>query len=237
MPKSLKASLILKIARRTVLTLLAIGAVVGGYIGYLQSTNNFHAVVPGVVYRSAQPNANDIQTYVEQLGLRSIVNLRGSHPGSAWYNEEASAARAYGVELIDYPISGTRILPDDRLHALLALIEQAPKPTLIHCEAGADRTGLAAALYLLAIHGSDFSTASSELTLAKGHFPFIFSKSGAMDVTLANYAQAIGIAPDGRSDKREAASTLPAITSVVLNDFSIVPWSATTPLAPGAPIR
>src|SRR5688572_16573499 len=38
---------------------------------------NFHAIVPGRAYRSAQPTAADLEWAVRAHGIRTVVNLRG----------------------------------------------------------------------------------------------------------------------------------------------------------------
>jgi len=55
-------------------TLLAAG---GAYLAMLQLTGNFHTVIAGELYRSAQPSAADIAEYKQKAGIRTIVNLRG----------------------------------------------------------------------------------------------------------------------------------------------------------------
>jgi undecaprenyl-diphosphatase len=67
---------------------------------------------------------------------------------------------------------------------LLHIVETAPKPVLIHCNAGADRTGLVAALYQVE-HGVAPAQAAKELSLHYGHFPYLWSKTDAMDRSFA----------------------------------------------------
>lgn len=189
---------------------------IGGYAIYIKAINNFHAIVPGVAYRSAQIDAASIQTYVERHGIRSIVNLRGAHPGDPWYDEEAAAARQHGLALFDFPISGTRLLSDERTRELVAVLEQAPLPVLIHCESGADRSGLAAALFLLANRRANLTVASGQLSLAYGHWPYIFSKTGAMDQSLENFAAtmlAVGSAVGPAVDENNAGESAPEPTA------------------------
>ena len=42
----------------------------GAFLGYRQLSGNFHTVVPGVVYRSAQPSADQLTAYVREHGIR-----------------------------------------------------------------------------------------------------------------------------------------------------------------------
>ena len=68
------------------------------------------------------------------------------------------------------------------------LIDQAPKPILIHCESGADRTGLVSALYRLS-RGQPLAVAEQELSPRYGHFTVFVPRSAAMDRSLAAYAR------------------------------------------------
>jgi protein tyrosine/serine phosphatase len=62
-------------------------------------------------------------------------------------------------------------------------MERAEKPILIHCKAGSDRTGLAAALYLLTVNKPDEAAAEGQLSIRFGHFSLPFLPEYAMDRT------------------------------------------------------
>jgi hypothetical protein len=54
----------------------------------------------------------------------------------------------------------------------MAALHDAPRPLLVHCKNGADRSGLACAAYLIAERGVDAPTAASDqLHLWYGHMP------------------------------------------------------------------
>jgi protein tyrosine/serine phosphatase len=63
-------------------------------------------------------------------------------------------------------------------------MRDAPKPILIHCRSGADRTGLASALYLAAIAKTNEKTAEGQMSIFYGHLGLpIMSRAFAMDRT------------------------------------------------------
>jgi protein tyrosine/serine phosphatase len=64
---------------------------------------------------------------------------------------------------------------------VLDIIRNAPKPLLVHCRSGADRSGLVSALYRLVDEGASVDQADRELSLIYGHFPYLTSRSKAMD--------------------------------------------------------
>jgi protein tyrosine phosphatase (PTP) superfamily phosphohydrolase (DUF442 family) len=129
---------------------------------------NLHEVVPGEIHRSAQLDAEALLRAVDELGLRSVVNLRGAVPEDAWWREEHALLEAHGVTLHDLRMSGTRLPSRQELRALLALLERAERPTLVHCLDGTDRSGVAASLALL-LGGEDLRRAREEFALRHGH--------------------------------------------------------------------
>lgn len=168
----------LKIAAVTV----GLGAAsIGAYCGVVVYDGNFHAVRQGVLYRSAQPGKAELESAARRHGVKSVLNLRGAHVGEPWYDGEIAAARELGLAHYDYPISAKRFVTGQQIREILDIVRQAPKPLLIHCKSGSDRTGLVAALYRYVETGESAAQADGELSLVYGHFPYLTSRSGAMD--------------------------------------------------------
>lgn len=82
-------------------------------------------------------------------GIATVINLRGENPKSSWYLPERAACEALGIGYLDRPLHSRRLPKHGMLVDLLEAYETAPRPLLIKCSGGADRTALAAALYLL----------------------------------------------------------------------------------------
>src|SRR5207237_10080268 len=126
--------------------------------------------------------------------IKSVLNLRGAHAGQPWYDEEIAAAGELGLAHFDYPLSAKRFVTSQQIDDILDIMRQAPKPLLIHCKSGADRTGLVAALYRFAETGA--AAADGELSLLYGHFPYLTSRTRAMDDSFWAYvAEHRGLAP------------------------------------------
>lgn len=188
-----------KAGRGVKLTLRLIGVVIGvgllsvlTYAGTLAATGNFHAVAPGEVYRSAQPSPAAITDYQREHGVRTIINLRGENPGAAWYDSEVATARRLGIQHIDFKMSARRGITKEEAWRLIQVMEQAPKPLLIHCESGADRTGLASALYLAAIKRTGEEIAERQLSIRYGHIASPSAKGWGMTVTFEDMEPSLG---------------------------------------------
>ncbi|OCP07565.1 protein tyrosine phosphatase [Ensifer sp. LC13] len=160
----------------------ALGASLALYLAGLQWTGNFHTLVAGEVYRSAQPGPEAIAAYSKAYGIRTILNLRGEKTDERWYRDEVAAAAQNGIRLINFPMSASTEIDRKETDALMAILRDAPKPLLIHCRAGADRTGLVSTIYLQQIAGVDEETAEWQLSPLYGHvaLPYL-SGTFAMD--------------------------------------------------------
>jgi protein tyrosine/serine phosphatase len=133
---------------------------------------NFGTVVPGRVYRSAQLEPSELEHHIEQEGLRAIVNLRGPRNDREWYRKERDVARRHDVVLLDIDLVPERLPPRPAVVALLDGLETLPEPILIHCSAGADRTGFASVVAKMSIGGATYDEARDEMSLRYGHLPF-----------------------------------------------------------------
>ena len=162
------------------------------YAATLAATGNFHTVAPEEVYRAAQPSPAAITDYQREHGLRSIINLRGENRGAAWYDNEIATARRLGIQHIDFKMSARRGITKEEAWRLIKVMEQAPKPLLIHCESGADRTGLASALYLAAIKHADEATAERQLSIRYGHIASPSAKGWGMTVAFEDMEPSLG---------------------------------------------
>jgi protein tyrosine/serine phosphatase len=145
-------------------------AALGTHLAILATSGNFHPVVANELYRSAQVSPDDIVRYQSSYGIKSILNLRGASPGEPWYDQEVAKSAALGLKHVDFAMNASRELNEADAAKLIALMRDMPKPLLVHCRHGSDRTGLAMSLYLAAVRGVDEETAEGQLSLWYGHF-------------------------------------------------------------------
>jgi protein tyrosine/serine phosphatase len=177
-----KAAAVLMRAIKIGVVALGLSAGSGGaYWGLLQYQGNFHAVKEGTFYRSAQLDEEELHRVLRDHQIRSVLNLRGAHPGQGWYDEEVAISHALGVTHYDYGLSAYRFVTRRQIGEVLDIVRSAPKPLLVHCKSGADRAGLVSALYRFAEEGASVDQADRQLSLIYGHFPYLTSRSKAMD--------------------------------------------------------
>ena len=150
--------------------------------------NNFRVVTHNL-YRAGQLRSDEWSESFEEFGYRSVLNLRGASP-APWYATERAFATRHGLAHYDLRMSAEVEPSPDDIERLIAIMRAAPKPLLVHCKDGADRSGLAAALYLVAIEGRSASEAGGQLSLWFGHFPWLTSRTAAMDRALAGFLAA-----------------------------------------------
>jgi len=171
-----------KVLRYVLVPLLVIALL---WSAYFLLYGNFHKVDKDI-YRSAQLFSHNMPYYIEKHKIKSIINLRGESKRS-WYKNEIAFAKEHNITMIDYGIGDREMLPLNKMDALLDIMKKAPKPLLIHCKAGADRTSLASALYVYDKTGD--KNPSMGFSLRYGHFPWLGSKTVAMDKSFAEYKQ------------------------------------------------
>jgi protein tyrosine phosphatase (PTP) superfamily phosphohydrolase (DUF442 family) len=141
------------------------------YFIYMEEQGNFHVITPGEAYRSAQLDSDELQHYIRKYNIKSIINLRGKRTGRSWYQEELQVSKQFNCRHYDLSIPPDKSPSPEQVNKLLHLFETAPRPVLLHCKAGADRSGLAAALWKTVVDGAPKKLAGKQLSLRFGHFP------------------------------------------------------------------
>lgn len=157
---------------------------------------NLHALGDGM-YRSAQPSAVQLRRWQARYGLKSVINLRGSHERASYAIERATC-RELGLALHDIRLFSCIPPSRERVHELAALFEAVEYPVLMHCKMGADRSGLGSALYRILRLGHPVEQAAEELTLGYGHVRR--GRAGVLDYLFATYLKDAAREPIGFKD-------------------------------------
>jgi protein tyrosine/serine phosphatase len=93
---------------------------------------------------------------LEKLGIRTVINLR-------WFNNDAKEAKGTKLRTERVKIL-TWNIDDEHVIAVMRMVKDpANGPYLIHCQHGADRTGLMSAMYRILEQGWSAEDALAEL--------------------------------------------------------------------------
>jgi protein tyrosine phosphatase (PTP) superfamily phosphohydrolase (DUF442 family) len=148
--------------------------------------HNQHVLIPGRVHRSGQLRPAELEDYVRRHDIKTVINLRG-RPFDDWYPAEAQATQALAVSQEDVTTSANRLPAPGEVRRLIEIFDRSEHPLLIHCQQGADRTGLAAAMYLLLYTDADYATARTQCSPRFGHIPV--HTAAAMDEFFDQYEE------------------------------------------------
>jgi protein tyrosine phosphatase (PTP) superfamily phosphohydrolase (DUF442 family) len=100
------------------------------------------------IYRSSQLYGHHLRRVLKHLGIRTLLNLRGPQSGG-WYKNEETACDELGIRFISLSLSSRKLPRAELLEELLEILETAPRPVIMKCSGGADRTSLISGLYLM----------------------------------------------------------------------------------------
>jgi protein tyrosine/serine phosphatase len=143
-----------------------------GYFGvYMPVQGNFHAITAGEAYRSAKLDRSKLEYYIKKYDIKSIVNLIGEDPRKPWYREEIQVSAEHNIRHYDITLSATDEPTVEDTRRLVEIFQTAPRPVLIHCKGGSDRSGLAAAMWKVIVDKEPKSEARKQLSILYGHLP------------------------------------------------------------------
>ena len=106
------------------------------------------------IYRSGQLSASLVKRTLARRGIKVIVALTFEDPQDKDQAAEVKAASELGIELLRFPLRGDGTGDVNNYAGALAALIQAErqgKPVLVHCAAGAQRTGGTIAFYQLLV--------------------------------------------------------------------------------------
>ena len=110
---------------------------------------NFHWVIPGECARAAQAWAGGIGPFLERRGIKALINLRGRNDDLSWWKNETGATAARDIAHLDAMLDSRKLPTRAMLARLIEAFDSAPRPFVLKCSGGQDRTSFASALYLI----------------------------------------------------------------------------------------
>jgi len=120
----------------------------------MDGVSNLHRISP-TLYRSEQPTALGMKN-LEKLGIRTIINLRNFHDDED--EVKGTSLHTERVKILTWRID------DEHVIEVMRMLKKTENgPFLIHCQHGADRTGLISAMYRVLEQGWTREDALNEL--------------------------------------------------------------------------
>ena len=154
------------------IVIILIAAIIGGGVWWWAENRHrffpkrWGEVVPGSIYRSGQLHRDLVKDTLDSHGIDVVVCLRPHEPDHPDHQAERDAVGDLGIEFIELDLVGDGT--GDLAHyvtAVKAMDEAADggRQVLVHCAAGAYRTGVAVIFYRLLVPGEDPSSMRDEL--------------------------------------------------------------------------
>jgi protein tyrosine phosphatase (PTP) superfamily phosphohydrolase (DUF442 family) len=145
--------------------------------------SNLAPVAPGRLYRCNHPLPGRLARLTRQLGLKTLINLRGPTGNGSDVLSRTEAARL-GLDFVDMSLESRGAPQRDRILRLHGIFQSMRAPALMHCKSGADRAGLAAGLFVL-FEGGTAREALRQLSWRFGHVRQ--AKTGILDAFFLHY--------------------------------------------------
>ena len=157
---------------------------VWGDHGFLRvKFRNLHQI-SDEMFRANQPSPEQIARYAKELGLKTILNLRGFSP-RGHYVLEKEACERQGIKLVDFQVFSREIPKPEAVLAAKQLFDSITYPALMHCKSGADRAGIMAVLYMHFRRGQLIEQAIEQLSGKYLHVRM--GKTGVLDYFFETY--------------------------------------------------
>ena len=122
---------------------------------FSEGVGNLYRVTP-FFYRSAQPSSKGMKE-LEKMGIVTVINLRNFH-------NDSDEIRGTNLKEIRIPMNTWKSEEENVVKALRILKDPDGGPYLLHCQHGADRTGLVTAMYRIVFQNWSKEEAIEELT-------------------------------------------------------------------------
>ena len=137
-----------------------------GVIKYHVIPKRFGVVEQGRIYRSGQISAPLIKRILTKYNIRVIIDLTSADPNDHDKQAEKQAAAQLNIKVLRFSMSGNGTGDVNDYATAVAAIANAEKqnlPVLVHCAAGAQRTGGVIAIYRLLVQKMDPNIVEDEI--------------------------------------------------------------------------
>jgi hypothetical protein len=147
--------------------------IIAGALWWHISLNpRFHPVIDKQVYRSAQLSPSRLDDIIRTYGIRTVIALIGAEKGETWYENEMAVADRHQVQLINLAFGSHELPQYNRLNQLVDVLQSIPRPILLHCYRGADRSGMASAIALILYNDPPLDILEKQFSWRFGVIPY-----------------------------------------------------------------
>ena len=119
----------------------------------LRGAPNLHKVTDNI-YRGAQPTREGFRN-LEAMGIKTVINLRALHSDDL----SGTSLKSARVKMEAWDPE-----TDEVIRVLRMLSDEGGAPYFVHCQHGADRTGMVMAVYRMVVQGWSKDDAIEEMT-------------------------------------------------------------------------
>jgi protein tyrosine phosphatase (PTP) superfamily phosphohydrolase (DUF442 family) len=179
---------------------------------------NLHQVADGV-WRSGQPTPGRLRAFARRGG-RSVVSLRAGRGFGSLPLELAACSKA-GLTYHNLELRARDLPSREELRAAAQVFQTIERPVLLHCQSGADRAGMASALYLILAEDRPVAEARRQLALRYGHNRF--NRAGILDAFFDAYEHDTAQDPMSMADWAETRYDRDRITAEFKTNFKATP--------------
>jgi uncharacterized protein (TIGR01244 family) len=147
---------------------LLILAPTGGYLSYAQKGTNKETPVEDLpnfkqidanLYRGGRPTEAGIKELARK-GIKTVINLRNNKEDGT---QEEVWAKAAGLKFYFVPLNIWFRPKDAQIKKIMEIIDRKEdQPVYVHCNLGADRTGMVVAIYRISHNGWTAKQANAE---------------------------------------------------------------------------
>jgi hypothetical protein len=137
------------------------------------------------LYRGAQPTAEGM-AHLQALGVRFVVSLRMLH-------SDRHILHGTGLKSMNLGMVPWHANPDEVVKFLKAATDTNNLPLFVHCEYGADRTGLMCAMYRIVVCDWTKQEAIAEMEHGGFHFSWNTLVSFIKKADVAEYKRRVGL--------------------------------------------
>ena len=145
---------------------LLVAALLFGIVGFwLQARaypKRFGVVVPGLLFRSGEVQPHHLSRLKEEFGITTVLSLLD--PDAPESIAERKAAKELNIRFLNVPLRGNGASTrEDRDQIREYVCDPSNQPLLVHCSAGANRTGLTIGMYRMHVNGWNYEAVLKEM--------------------------------------------------------------------------